>query len=145
MNKKETYAEDMPYWKTSKAGPDSWLEKVKLEIQRAGGQVLSTMYGDDNLGRAAYMIRFRFGEDEFRLVWPVLKSKTGNLPAAKVQAITMLYHAVKARAVEVRVRGARAAFYGDWLLSDGRTAAEASQEQFLANLPGLLPAPREAG
>jgi hypothetical protein len=142
MNKKETYAEDMPYWKTSQAGPDAWLDKVKAEIQRAGGKVLSSMYGDDDLGRAAFMIRFRFGEDEFKLIWPVLQSKTSNLKAAKIQAVTMLYHAVKARAVEVRVRGARAAFYGDWLLSDGRTAAEASQEQFLANLPGLLPAPR---
>jgi hypothetical protein len=142
MNKpKELYADDMPYWQTSKASADTWLEKVKEEIKRAGGVVQSTMYGDDELGRAAYMIRFRFDQDEFRMVWPVLKSRRGNLQAAKVQAVTMLYHAVKARAVEVRVRGARAAFYGDLLLTDGRTASEASQEAFLGSLPALLPAP----
>lgn len=137
MNKpKEFYAEDMPYWKTSKAGVDTWLEKAKEEIKRAGGVVRSTMYGDDELGRAAFVIWFRFGQDEFKMVWPVLKSKTGNLQAAKVQAITMLYHTVKARAVEIRVRGARAAFYGDLLLTDGRTASEVSEEAFLGILPG---------
>lgn len=141
MKQKEVFAEDMPYWKTSRTQPDSWLEKVKEEIHRAGGQVLSTMYGDDSTGRAAYMIRFRFGSDEFRLVWPVLKSRVGNMQAAKIQAVTMLYHLVKARAIEVRVRGARTAFYGDLLLTTGQTAAEASQEQFLGNLPALLPAP----
>jgi hypothetical protein len=136
------YAEDMPYWKTSKQGVDAWLEKVKAEIKRAGGVVQSTMYGDDELGRAAFMIRFRFSQDEFRMVWPVLKSKSNNLQAAKVQAITMLYHTVKARAVEIRVRGARAAFYGDLLLTDGRTASEVSEEVFLGSLPALLPAPK---
>lgn len=143
MNKpKELYADDMPYWQTSKASVDTWLEKVKEEIKRAGGVVQSTMYGDDELGRAAFMIRFRFDQDEFRMVWPVLKSRRGNLLAAKVQAVTMLYHTVKARAVEIRVRGARAAFYGDLLLTDGRTASEASEEVFLGSLPALLPAPK---
>src|SRR5262245_59319598 len=118
MDTKQPYAEDLPYWKTSKASVDSWLDKVKDEIKRAGGVVQSTMYGDDEMGRAAFMVRFRFGQDEFKMIWPVLKSKTGNLQAAKVQAITMLYHTIKARAVEIRVRGASAAFYSDLLLTD---------------------------
>lgn len=139
---KELFAEDFPYWKTSKASADSWLEKVKDEIKRAGGIVQSTMYGDDDTGRAAFMIRFRFGQDEFKMIWPCLKSKTGNQQAAKVQAITMVYHTVKARAVEVRIRGARTAFYGDLLLTDGRTANEATEDAFLGRLPALLPAPR---
>lgn len=137
----QTYAENLPYWQTSRSGVETWMDKVKREIARAGGEVLSTMYGDDSTGRAAFMIRFRFGPDEFRTIWPVTKSKSGNDKAEKIQAVTMLYHTVKAKAVEVRVRGARVAFYGDLLLSDGHTAAEASQELFLESLPALLPAP----
>lgn len=145
MNTKMPYAEDMPYWRTSKTSVDSWLEKVKLEIKRAGGVIIMSMYGDDHLGRAGFMIRFQFGDDYFQMTWPVLRPKSGDkdLPAAKVQAATMMYHSVKAKAVEIRVRGARAAFYGDLLLNDGRTTSEASQEAFLGSLPALLPAPRE--
>lgn len=144
MNPKMPYAEDMPYWKTSRASVDSWLEKVKAEIKKAGGKVISSLYGDDDLGRAGFMIRFQFGEDYFQMSWPVLRPKSGDkdLLAAKVQAATMMYHSVKARAVEIRVRGARAAFYGDLLLTDGRTASEVSEEVFLGSLPALLPAPK---
>lgn len=138
-----TYAEDLPYWNTSqRTGADEWLEKAKEEIKRAGGSILSSMYGDDELGRAGFMIRFRFGQDEFRMFWQVVQSKTKNQKKAKIQAATMMYHAIKARAVEVRVRGARAAFYGDLLLTDGRTVVEASEEAFLDRLPALLPVPR---
>ena len=137
----DTYAENLPSWKTSRSSVDSWLDKVKNEITKAGGWVLSTMYGDDHLGRAAFMIAFRFDDDTFKMTWPVLRSKSDNLQAAKIQAATMMYHSVKARAVEVRVRGARAAFFGDLMLSDGRTASEASQEAFLAELPMMLPPP----
>lgn len=141
MNKQ--FADDLPYWKTSKMSVDSWFEKAKEEIKRAGGQVLSSMYGDDNLGRSAFVIWFKFGQDEFRLSWPVMQPKNPrDFGAAKVQAVTMLYHVIKARAVEVRVRGARAAFFGDLMLSDGRTASESTGELFLERLPGLLPAPK---
>lgn len=143
MNQKQIYAEDLPYWKTSRSGADEWLEKAKDEIKRAGGKVVSSLYGDDGTGRAGFMIVFQFGEDRFRMSWQVVQSKTGNQSAGKVQAATMLYHTIKARAVEIRVRGARMAFFGDLLLGDGRTAAEATGEQFLSYLPALLPAPKE--
>lgn len=143
MKPKESYAEDLPYWRTNQKQPDYWIEQAKEEIKRAGGLVLSSMYGDDSTGRAAFMLYFRFDRDEFKMVWPVLKSRVGNQKAARLQAATMLYHTVKARAVEVRVRGARAAFFGDLLLSSGQTAAESSGEEFLARLPALLPGKQE--
>lgn len=132
------YAEEVNYWKTSRTSPDVWLEKAKREIAKAGGETLAEGFGSDNSGRAAYMLAFKFSDEHFKAVWPVLPTKSGNERAARIQAATMLYHDVKSRAVAAKVLGVRAAFFSYLLLPDGRTAAEVATPELLEAMPKLL-------
>lgn len=131
------YAEDVNYWKTSNVAPDGWIDKAKAEIKAAGGKVLGDAFGDQD-GRAAYMMEFTFGADRFRLVWPVLSSKTKADRAARIQAATMLYHDVKSKCVSAKVHGLRAAFFQYALLPDGRTAAQLATPELTDRYPKLL-------
>jgi len=133
------YAEDVGnYWKTSRTSPDTWLAKAKREIARAGGEILGEAFGSEQNGRSAYMLAFRFDGEHFKVIWPVLPSKSGDGRAARIQAATMLYHDVKARAVSAKVLGARTAFFSYLMLPDGRTAAQAATPELLEALPKLL-------
>jgi len=132
-------AEEINYWKTSRTGADAWLEKTVKLIEDFGGQVLEEYYGTDRTsGRSAYKLVFRLGSDTFDLVWPVLPSKTNDTAAAKRQAATMIYHRVKANLLHAKIFGARAAFFEFLLLPDGRTAAQASNDELVKALPGRL-------
>lgn len=132
------YAEDVNYWKTSKTSPDTWLAKAKREIIRAGGEVLGEAFGSEQGGRSAFMLAFKFSGEEFKVIWPVLPSKSGDNRAARIQAATMLYHDVKARAVSAKVIGPRAAFFSYLMLSDGRTASQVATPELLERMPKLL-------
>jgi hypothetical protein len=134
-----TYAENVNYWKTGKSSPDTWLEKAKTEIKRVGGVVAgSVIVSDDLTGRAGFMLAFQLGDDQFKMVWPVLKTKTDNLKAARIQAATALYHEVKAACVKLKFLGARSAFFAYLLLDDGRTASEVGGNELAERLPQLL-------
>lgn len=135
---KEVYAEEINYWKTGTSSPDTWIDNAKKEIATAGGKVLSEAYGSDSTGRAAYMLEFAFGDERFRAVWPVLKSKAGNVKAARIQAATMLYHDIKAKCVTAKVHGVRAAFFQYLMLPDGRTAAQVATPDLVTLYPRLL-------
>lgn len=135
----ELYAEDVGnYWKTGTRAPDAWIDLAKKEIGSAGGKVLSEAYGRDDTGRAAFMLEFAFASERFRAIWPVLKSRTNNEKAARIQAATMLYHDVKARCVSAKVLGTRAAFFSYLLLPDGRTAAQVAAPELVTLYPKLL-------
>ena len=133
-------AEDVGhYWKTSRSSPDVWIERAKKQIEKLGGKVLMEGFGNEPAtGRAAYALAFEIGEDRFKVVWPVLPSKTGDERAARVQAATMLFHDVKGKSISARVLGARAAFFSYLMLPDGRTAAEVSTPELLEAMPKLL-------
>ncbi len=134
-----TYAENVNYWKTGKSSPDIWLEKAKAEIKRVGGAVAgSAIVSDEITGRYAFMLAFQLSEDSFKVVWPVLKSKTGNLKAARIQGATALYHEVKAACVKVKFLGARSAFFAYLILVDGRTASEVGGNELAEILPLML-------
>jgi hypothetical protein len=147
MNKqsKVVYAEDVPYWKTSQSSADAWLDKTKREITDINGKILAEAFGVDATGKSAFMLAFGIGADQFKLVWPVLPSKTGNSKAAKVQAATMLYHDVKAKVVTAKVMGIRAAFFNYLMLPNGQTASEASSQDFLSLVPQMMSIPPKAG
>jgi len=138
MKDKRINAEDVAYWKSSTTSPDTWIDRAKKIIVQAGGIVLADGFGQDNEGRAAYMLAFSFGDERFKIVWPVLPSKSGNGKAARIQAATCLYHDVKARAVSAKVLGFRAAYLTYWLLPDGRTASEAASPELMEAMPKLL-------
>jgi hypothetical protein len=132
------YAEDVGhYWETSKSSPDTWIERAKKVIQANGGVDIGEAFGNRN-GRAAYLLEFSIGSDQFRIAWPVLESRRGKERSCRVQAATMLYHDIKARCISSRVLGARAAFFAYYQLPDGRTAAEASTPTLMNTFPRLL-------
>lgn len=134
---KEIYAEDLNYWRTGTSAPDVWIDRAKREIDAAGGRVLSEAFGSES-GRAAFMLSFAFGDEQYRAVWPVLRSRGGNDRAAKIQAATMLYHDVKHRCILAKVFGARAAFFQFLMLPDGRTAAQLAAPELTTSWPRML-------
>ena len=134
----QLYAEDVNYWKTGTTSADSWIARARVEIIAAGGEVGREGYGNEG-GRAAYLLEFSFGRDRFRIVWPVLQSRTGNEKAARIQAATMLYHDVKAKCVSAKVHGMRAAFFQYAILPDGRTAAQVADPEIVKMYPKFLP------
>jgi hypothetical protein len=140
---KPPYAEDLNYWKTGQSSPDTWVDRARGEIRAAGGKPGGDAIASDGQGRAAIWLEFELQGERYRIVWPVLASKTGNQRAARIQAATMLYHDIKARCVAAKVLGARAAFLTFLLLPDGRTAAEASTPELAERYPRLLQAPSE--
>jgi len=101
------------------------------------GKVISQAYGTI-ADKAAFQLMFQIGDDVFKVSFPVLPSKTGNLKAAKVQAATILYHDVKAKIVLAKVLGTRAAFFTYLLLPDGRAASEAANPEIVQLMPKLL-------
>ncbi len=118
------YAEDIGhYWQTSQSSPDTWIEKTRKLIENVNGQIMAEAFGtmDD---RAAFMLTFRIGGDEFKVVWPVLPSRTGKPGAAKRQAATLLYHDIKAKCMTASVLGTKAAFFSYMMLPDGRATNE---------------------
>lgn len=142
MNDERVYAEDVNYWRTSQSSADSWMRKVRKELEGISAEILAEAFGREG-DRSAFMIQFRIDADVFRIVWPVLPSKTGKDTAAKVQAATMVYHDVKARCVSAKVLGKRNAFFAFMELPDGRTMTEASTAELAAAVPQLL-RPRNA-
>ena len=132
------YAEELNYWKTSKSQPDTWIIRAKKEIETADGTIVAEAFVSEAAGRSAYMLAFQFGRDNFRITWPLLESKTGNIQAAKVQAATFLYYDVKNACIKAKVFGARVAFFHALLLPDGRTASEATGAELLEMTPQLL-------
>jgi hypothetical protein len=134
----DVYADDVNYWKTSAADPDSWMTKARREIIAAGGTVDGEAFGSQE-GRAAFRLDFSFGRDHFRVIWPVLQPRSQkDLRAARVQAATMLYHDVKAKCVSAKVHGMRAAFFQYAVLPDGRTAAQVAEPDLIDMYPKLL-------
>ena len=133
------YAEDLPFWKSGQSAPDVWMDKTKKLIFDMGGKVLMDAYGNESgSGRAAFMMMFEIKGDKFKLVWPVLPTRSGSEKAARIQAATMMYHDVKAKCVNACVFGARAAFFTWLMLPDGRTAGEASVAELSVGVPAMF-------
>lgn len=117
------YAEQVNYWKTSRADADTWLDRAAAEIAKLKGRVEGRGYLYA-AGRETYMLAFTLEGRAYRVSWPVLPSREGNARAARVQAATALYHDVKGRVLAARVQGALAAFGGYLLIAGGKTLAE---------------------
>lgn len=134
-------AEDVNYWKTSKSSPDTWMDRSRRQIEKLGGLILLEGFGSEpSLGRAAYMLAFELDGEGYKVIWPVLYSKTNNEKAARVQAATLLYHDIKAKCISAAVLGARAAFFSFLMLPDGRTAADVAIPELIKLAPAMLTA-----
>lgn len=132
------YAEDINYWQTGKSSPDTWIDSAQREIKAIGGKVVAWAFGSES-SRAAYMMEFELDGERFKLIWPVLPTRSGkNEASARIQAATMLYHDVKARCVTAKVLGKRTAFFSYLMLPDGRTAANVATPELINQLPDLF-------
>lgn len=138
VTKEIVYAEDVPYWKTSQSGSDAWIDKAVQEIHSVKGKILARAFASGQEGKAAFMLSFALEDNQFKIVWPVLPSKTKNEYAARVQSATALYHDVKARVVSAKFLGVQPAFFCYLMLPNGQTASEATAAVFLDNVPLLL-------
>jgi hypothetical protein len=137
-----SYAEKVNYWQTSRSAPGKWMDRAKTLIMQAGGDVKAEAF-ISNQEASHYLLSFEMDGDQFRMAWPVLASKSGNMRAARIQAATALYHEVKAACVKAKFLGSRTAFFAFLMLPDGRTAADIP----IGDVRGLLtsgdPAPAE--
>ena len=133
------WAEDLPYWKTSQSSPDTWIDKAKLQIDRAGGTILSEGFGASE-GKSAYMLRFEVGGSSYRIVWPIAESKfiepANFVNHARRQAATMLFHDVKSMCIKARAIGFEVAFFSHMELPNGKVANE--MVGAVGGLPKLL-------
>ena len=129
------FAEDIGhYWKTGISPPDTWMDKAMRVIKDLGGVVTADAYGSLE-SRAAFMMAFEFAGQRFKVVWPVLPSRTNNNLAAKRQAATLLYHDIKAKAMAASVLGTRVAFFSYMMLPDGRSASELANPELSGAFP----------
>ena len=129
------FAEDIGhYWQTGRSSPDVWLEKTRSIIEGVGGSVVAEGFGSVE-GKAAYMMAFTIGGDKFKVVWPLLPSRTGKPSAAKIQAATLLHHDIKAKAMTASVLGAKVAFFSYMLLPDGRMASDLANPELSNAFP----------
>ncbi len=128
------FAETLPYWKTSKSGVESWLDKTEKLIEGIGGINDTRIVGKSG-GKEGIMLGYRVEGDNYKLSWPVLPVKKDvDRNAALRQCATMIYHDTKARVARIKIFGPRVVF-ADWLvLESGRTLAEKSIE----SIPGVL-------
>ena len=138
-------AEDVRYWRTGRSSPDIWIDKTRKIIEDdLGGSVEAEGFGRSD-GQAAFMLQFTIDLQSFRVVWPVLPTRSGDDRAAKIQAATMLYHDCKARAISAAVLGPRIAFFQNLLLPNGKTAAQIADSDLAKLEPGTLLALPEGG
>ena len=129
------YAEDIGhYWQTGASLPGTWIEKAKKQIEEVGGVINAEAYGSMS-GKAAFMLGFTIDGEKFKVVFPVLESKSGKVGAAKRQAATMLYHDIKAKCMVANLLGTRAAFFSYLMLPDGRTMSEVATPELSEVFP----------
>ena len=118
------YAEDIKhYWETSRSSSDEWVDRAKRLILSMGGNILQEAFGSID-GKSAFMLKFELDSSEFKVVWPILPSRSEKFQAAKRQAATLLYHDIKAKAMTASVLGTKTAFFSYLMLPDGRAASE---------------------
>ena len=132
------YAEDIKhYWQNSNSSPDVWIDRAKTIIKDMGGEILADGFGSAG-GQAAFMLAFKFKEQQYKVVWPVLPTHCGKELPAKRQAATMLYHDVKAKAMTASVLGVEVAFFSYMMLPDGRVSSELAKPELVDAFPKLL-------
>ncbi len=129
------YAEDIKhYWQTGKSSPDVWIARAKQIIEDLGGEILTEAFGLRG-DKAAFMLSFKFDNNDFKVIWPVLPSRTNKATAAKIQAATLLYHDIKAKAMTASILGIDTAFFSYMMLPDGRVTSEMAKPELAQAFP----------
>lgn len=119
-------AHTVPYFKTGRSTPDSWINKTKVLLRKLGASNIDEGFLSIS-GHATFGLSFKFGQDTFRVTWPVLTPKDpGDESAARIQAATFVYHQCKEMCLAAAVLGPRSAFVSYLLLPHGKTVVESS-------------------
>ena len=84
------------------------------------------------------MLTFEIKGEHFKIIWPVLPSRSKDEMAARRQAATLMFYDVKAKLMTAGVLGFRTAFFQYVLLPDGRTAGEVALPELAEAFPPLL-------
>ena len=140
---KPVFANDVDYWKTGQSRTVAqWTELTLSQLRQHGAKDIVHASGESD-GRHAFMFEFTLAGERFKIVWPVLPlpghmRKPDNERAAQVQAITTLYHDVKARCVAAGRYGAPFGFFQFLKLPDGRTLQQCSLPELTAGLPEVM-------
>jgi hypothetical protein len=137
------FAEDVNYWKTGRSGVDVWMDKTKRLIEEIGGEIHNETFTNiPKSGQSAFLLEFMAGFDRFKIIWPVLPTKSGEEEAAaRRQAATLMYHDVKAKVVKSKVFGVRGAFFTFLELPGGKVAAQLSSPEVMRRIPKMLTDP----
>ena len=137
-NSELSYVYELPYWRTSKTAPDVWIDKTVRLLENLGATVTGDGYAGSS-GVSVFVIVFKFGNEVFRVTWPVLRVRDPAVSfAARVQAATFMYHDCKAKALAAKVIGFRTAFIGQLMLPEGKTVSESSHTALLHHVRPLV-------
>lgn len=129
------------YYKTSTRSPETWFEMCRNLITKKGGKIIRWANADDS-GKEVFIIQFSYGQTQYRMHWNVLPTR-GSAIAARRQAVTALYHDIKAALVRAEWFGFDKAFVAWREIGDGRTMSDVTKEEIGSALPKLLPPPKE--
>jgi len=139
MTQKLPRADTIPYWRTSRSPADSWIAKSIEIIKKLGGNHITEGFRAST-DQSAFLIYFELNGEHFRIVWPVLPTKfPADNPAARIQAATLLFHDVKAKALAASILGPHTAFIGHLLLPNGKSVGEVASLELEATLKLLEP------
>ena len=133
-------AETVNYWKSGKTDPDNKLDQVCDLIENASGKIIERGIMLQSPHEVVYL-RFFLDEEEFKIIWPVLKPTDGtstNQRAARIQAVTFVYHDVKAKCMTASVLGPRVAFLPYYVTENGATTSELATPELTDAFPKLL-------
>lgn len=133
------FAEDSNYWKTGEAGPDTIRRRIEAQVEKLGGTTRLFARGTDEEGRSAFLFEFAIEGDRYRVMWPVLPTRgRPDASAQERQAMSFVYHEVKARALAAAILGTRASFAPYLLLGSGATVGQ-HLSHGIGDIAGLLP------
>jgi len=141
----KVFAQDVDYWKTgSKRSVSQWVDLARGQLVSHGAKNIVYAEGDQD-GMAAFMFEFSLGDDRHRIVWPVLPARGGDATSeqsARIQAVTTLYHDIKACCVKAARYGNRSGFFSFRLLPDNTTVQQMTDADLMHSLPRIMsPAP----
>lgn len=121
------YAEELNFWKTSKSSADKWLNDAEDIIAKFGGTV--TLRAKGRAGEnQAYAFQFSHNNDRFKILYPVLPTKNGDVRSAERQCCQFIFYEVKNRSIQVKIFGFKSAYFEFLMLEDGQTVREHSTD-----------------
>lgn len=140
--KKTIYAEDVDCWRTGKSRTVSaWLDLAESQLMQHGAKNVLKSTGTNETGATTFMFAFELNDQKYNLVWPTLPTRSHSESAeraARIQAVTSLYHEVKNCCVVGNRYGKGTGFFAYQMLPDGRTVRQLAAPELVSTIAGYL-------